>query len=285
MLGHFFLRYFSENSNYEVYATSRSVREVPGFLPPELTDRFVRDNVDAGNFDTLLRAVASVRPDVIINCIGIIKQLSIVNDPLSSITINSELPHRLALIARNADIRLIHLSTDCVFDGRKGMYTEDDSAAPEDLYGRTKLLGEVDYPNCLTLRKSVVGHELKGRHGLLEWFLGESGKVRGFKKAIYSGFTTAEFARVLRDHVLPDPGLTGTYHVSSEPISKFDLLRLIADRYGKEIEIEPWEEVSLDRSLVSGKFQERTGYKPPSWPDMIDAMFRDYEANHRLYGR
>lgn len=285
MLGHFFLRYFTENSDYEVYATSRNVREVSGFLPRKLADRFVQDNVDAGNFDTIIRALASIQPDIVINCIGIVKQLSMVNDPLASITVNSQLPHRISLAIRNAGIRMIHLSTDCVFDGRKGMYTEDDNPSPEDLYGRSKLLGEVDHPNCVTLRKSVIGHELKGWHGLLEWFLGESGKVRGYRKAIYSGFPTVEFARIIRDYVLPDQELSGTYHVSSEPISKFDLLHLIAERYNKAIEIEPYEDIALDRSLVSERFRERTGYTPPSWPEMIEAMYRDYDINRQQYGR
>ncbi len=284
MLGHVLLRYFSENSDHDVYATSRNISEIPGYFPPELAGRFLQENIDADNFDTILRALEIVKPDTVINCIGITKQLPTANNPLISITLNARLPHLICLACSGANARMIHMSTDCVFDGRKGIYTEDDIPAPEDLYGRTKLLGEVNYPNCLTLRKSLIGHELRGMRGLVEWFLGETGKVRGYKNAIYSGFPTIEFARIIRDYVLPDDGLSGIYHVSSEPISKFDLLQLVAEKYGKVIDIEPYEDLALDRSLISERFRTRTGYASPSWPEMIDAMHKDYEANRQQYG-
>ena len=177
------------------------------------------------------------------------------------------------MICRSAGARMIHISTDCVFDGKKGNYTENDSSTADDLYGRSKFLGEVAYPpHCLTLRTSIIGHELKGKLGLVEWFLAQEGKVRGFTHAIYSGFPTIEFARIITDYILPRPELTGVYHVSSDPVSKYDLLNLVAKKYGKKIEIEPYDDFRQDRSLDSSLFRRLTGYMPPSWPELVDQM-------------
>jgi dTDP-4-dehydrorhamnose reductase len=285
MLGHVLVRHLSGTDRYDVYATCRDRDEVSRFFPPRLAGRFIEEKVEAEDFDSITRSLDLVRPDAVINCIGIIKQRPEAEDPLTAITINSLLPHRVSLACRERGIRMVHVSTDCVFDGKKGMYTEEDLPAPEDLYGRTKLLGEVNGSHCVTLRTSIIGHELRGRFGLIEWFLGESGRVRGYTGAIYSGFPTIEFARIIADRVLPDTGLAGLYHVSSEPVSKFDLLHLVARRYHRETEIEPISEPAVDRSLLSDRFRSRTGYMPPSWPDLIDAMCTDYEANREQYGR
>ncbi len=285
MLGHVLFRYFAQNGGYEVYATSRNFLEAASHFPPELAARLRRGNVDADNFDTVIRALASIQPDIVINCIGAIKQLPTAKDPLTAITVNAQLPHRISLVSRAADARMIHISTDCVFDGKRGMYTEADIPSPEDLYGRTKLLGEVSYPHCVTLRTSIIGHELRGRRGLIEWFLGESVKVRGYKNAIYSGFPTIALAKIILNYVLPDKQMRGVYHVSSKPISKYDLLKLVAEKYGKEIDIEPYEDFVEDRSLISERFYRQTGYTPPEWPDLIDAMHKDFEANREQYGR
>jgi dTDP-4-dehydrorhamnose reductase len=206
----------------------------------------------------------------------LIKQLPIAEDPLPAITINSLLPHRIALACKADGIRMIHISTDCVFDGTKRNYTEKDPPDAKDLYGRSKFLGEVAYPHCVTLRTSIIGHELKGKIGLIDWFLAQQGRVRGFKKAIYSGFPTVELARIICDYVIPNPQLNGVYHVSSVPVSKYELLTLVADRYGKKIIIEPFEDFVLDRSLDSSLFQKTTGYKPPSWNELVEAMYRHY---------
>ena len=285
MLGHVLLRCLSMRAGFDVYATLRNTSEVSKYFPPELAGMFWKENVIANEFDTVASALDSIRPDVVVNCIGIIKQLPIANDPLTAITVNALFPHLLALKCRDVEARMIHISTDCVFDGRKGMYTEEDVPAPDDLYGRTKLLGEVDYPHCVTLRTSMVGHELKSSYGLIEWFLSQTGKVKGYRKVIYSGFPTIELARVIRDHVIPDIRLTGLYHVSSEPVSKFDLLRMVEEKYGKKTIIEPYDDLMLDRSMRSDRFCETTGYMPPSWPELIDAMHDDYEAHRGQYGR
>lgn len=285
MLGHVLFRYLSQNTDYDVYATARSISEIPKYFSTELARKFRQDNVDAASFDTVIRALASIQPDIVINCIGIIKQLPIASDPLTAITVNAQLPHRISLVSRAASARMIHISTDCVFDGKKGMYTEDDIPTADDLYGRTKLLGEVSYPHCVTLRTSIIGHELRGKHGLIEWFLGQTGKVSGYKNSIYSGFPTIELARIIGDYTLSNPDLSGIYHVSSTPISKFDLLKMVAEKYGKKIDIELYEDFVQDRSLKSQLFRAKTGYVPPAWPELVDAMHKDYKANREQYGR
>lgn len=283
MLGHLLLRYLSAYPEYDVHATARSLAGLRKHFPEDLLARFCHDSVDVNYFDSVIRALASVQPDIVINCIGIIKQLPLSDDPLTAISVNALLPHRISLISRTAGARVIHISTDCVFNGKKGMYTENDQSNAEDLYGRTKYLGEVSYPHCVTLRTSIIGHELKAGYGLIEWFLSQTQKVRGFRKAIYSGFPTIELARIIREFVLPNPELSGVYHVSSEPISKYDLLSMVAKRYGKEIEIESYNEFVQDRSLDSSLFRKKTGYQPPSWDKLIEMMHSDFLANRSIY--
>ncbi|WP_306534127.1 SDR family oxidoreductase [Geobacter sp.] len=284
MLGHVLFRHLSANPEYEVFGTSRSLGGLHAVFPSHLTRRF-RQYVDADNFDSVIRALASIQPDIVINCIGLIKQLPLSSDPLSAITVNAQLPHRISLISRTAGARMIHISTDCVFNGVRGNYTESDPSCAEDLYGQTKYLGEVTYPHCVTLRTSIIGHELKGGYGLVDWFLAQEGSVRGFTKAIYSGFPTIELARVISDYILPNQELSGLYHVSSNPISKYELLRIIARRYDKKIAIDPYDDFVIDRSLDSSRFRSLTGYVPPEWDDLVEAMFRDYEANNNWYAK
>lgn len=275
MLGHTLFRYLSEDSSLDVYATVRSPKELSGWLP---TDRMkkVRRDVDIHQTDSLVKVFAEVKPDLVVNCIGIIKQVPEAQDPLTTIIANALLPHRIALLCGAAGARLIHVSTDCVFDGEKGGYAESDFSNATDLYGRTKLLGEVAYSHCVTLRTSIIGHELKGNHGLVEWFLSQKEKVHGFRRVIYSGFPTVELSRIIHDYVIPNPEMTGLYHVSSNPISKYELLELIADQYGKKIEILPEDSFRLDRSLDSSIFCCLTGYNPPTWTELVHRMYNDY---------
>jgi len=274
MLGHMLFTQLSLQKNLDVYATARTSSDISQWFPPDLVKKIWVD-VDADNFDKVIRAFASIQPDIVINCIGLIKQLPIANDPLSAITINSLLPHRISMSCRSAGARMIHISTDCVFDGKKGNYTETDPSNADDLYGRSKFLGEVAYPpHCVTLRTSIIGHELKGKLGLIEWFLAQEGKVRGFTHAIYSGFPTVELAHIITDYILPNKDLSGVYHVSSDSISKYDLLGLVAKRYAKQIKIEPYDDFNQDRSLDSSVFRRITGYTPPSWPELVDKMYQ-----------
>ena len=256
-----------------------------GSIPFPDRPQFPKDricaNVDALIFDEVVRSLSLVRPDLVINCIGLIKQVPLANDPLSAIRVNAMLPHQLALICQSAGIRMIHVSTDCVFSGGKGRYLEEDPSDATDLYGRTKFLGEVAYPGTVTLRTSIVGRELKSKLGLIEWFLAQEGEINGYTRAIFSGITTGELGRVIRDFVIPNPDLHGVYHVSSEPISKHDLLTLARDAYGHRVRIRRHDKVIIDRSLDSSRFRAATSYLPPSWESMMKALVEDsylYEA-------
>lgn len=275
MLGNAMMRVLSQNPDIEVRGTARSslVRQ---FFPSELRERIVA-GVDIENQDTLMRVFAELRPEAVVNCIGLVKQLVDADDPLLALPINAMLPHRLARLCVLGGARLVHVSTDCVFNGTKGNYRESDLPDAEDLYGKSKFLGEVAYPHTVTLRTSIIGHELASAHGLVDWFLAQEGSVKGYRRAIFSGLPTAELARVVRDVVLPRPEMFGLYHVASAPIPKLDLLRLVAKAYGKSIEIVPDDAVVIDRSLNADRFREATGYSAPAWPELVSTMHDYYE--------
>ncbi|MBN2437578.1 MAG: SDR family oxidoreductase [Deltaproteobacteria bacterium] len=275
MLGHVLFTQLSCHQDLDVYASARTASNLERWFSPELIPK-IRTEVDANEFDTIAGAIASIRPDTVINCIGLIKQSPSAKDPFSAIAVNALLPHRISLACKTAGARLIHISTDCVFDGMKGNYREDDPSDAKDLYGKSKFLGETASPHCVTLRTSVIGHALNHQLGLMDWLLAQEGKIRGYTRAIFSGLPTVEVARIIGDHVLPRAELSGVYHVSSEAISKYDLLRSVAERYDKGIEIEPFDGVVVDRSLDSSLFQKATGYRSPPWPDLVDRMHRHY---------
>ena len=270
MLGH--RLWINLSKEHEVWVTVRGDgSEFPDV--PEFPRQFIRPMVDALNFDQVVRAFASIQPDLVINCIGLIKQMGhLARDPLFSISLNAMLPHRISMVCRTAKIRMIHISTDCVFNGKKGNYLESDPSDAEDLYGRTKFLGEVSYPHCITLRTSIIGREIKNRLGLIEWFLSQQGTIHGYRKAIYTGFTTDELSRIISDYVIPHSSLSGVMNVSSEKISKYDLLMLAKKAFKKDIEIIPDDEFFCDRSLDSSRFRQLTGYQPPSWENMIQEL-------------
>jgi dTDP-4-dehydrorhamnose reductase len=270
MLGNAVFRLFADSPGLDVRATARSGAAV-GRLREDLRARTIV-GVDVEQFDSLAGAFASARPDVVVNCIGLVKQLAEADDPLAALPINAMLPHRLARLCAIAGARLVHVSTDCVFLGTRGRYLESDPPDAQDLYGRSKLLGEVDYPNAVTLRTSIVGHELGSAHGLVGWFLAQSGEVRGYTRAVFSGLPTVELATVIRDFVLPDASLRGLYHVAAEPIAKYDLLRLVARQYGRDTRIVPDDRVAIDRSLDGSRFAAATGYAAPDWPELVRRM-------------
>jgi dTDP-4-dehydrorhamnose reductase len=271
MLGNAVLRLFAQSAGYEAVGSARSTSALR-LLPADLSDRVIC-GVDVEHVDSLISLFSKVQPDVVINCIGLVKQLAEADDPLAAIPINSLLPHRLARLCGVAGARLVHMSTDCIFSGAKGMYTEADMSDAKDFYGRSKYLGEVDYPHAITLRTSIIGHELNGGHSLVGWFLAQQGSVKGFRRAIFSGLPTVELARVIRDHVIPHPELHGVHHVSADPINKFDLLTLISNVYGKKIDIAEDDIFIIDRSLDSSRFREATGYQPQPWPELVRRMY------------
>jgi dTDP-4-dehydrorhamnose reductase len=279
MVGHKLFSELSRQSNLDVFATYRLIENNIGLINPKLRSKAIF-NVDAHNLQTVAAQLEKIKPEVVINCIGITKKSVDENNPLEAIEINSCFPHRLAHLCKNYGMRMIEIATDCVFSGSKGNYTEADPSDATDLYGRTKFLGEVYYPHCLTLRTSFIGHELRESHGLLEWFLAQENETVGFTRAIYSGLPTVLIAKVLANYILPNPKLSGLYQISSKPISKYDLLHLIAKVYHKTIKINPDDSVRIDRSLDSSRFQKATGYKPLPWKKMIEIMYQDYKSSY-----
>ena len=270
MIGSTVLSVLSEKSEWDVFGTVRHEGAMRHFRP-EISERIVA-GVDLDNHDQIVRVFSSVRPDVVVNCAGLTKHRPEASDPLASIALNSLMPHRLAEIGKLSGARLIHVSTDCVFSGVKGSYTETDLPDATDVYGRSKILGEVDCEHAITLRTSTIGHEFSSKHGLLEWFLSQEGECSGYKKAVFSGLPTSVFAEVVRDYVIPNPQLAGLYHISAAPIDKFTLLGLIAEAYEKKISIVPDERLVIDRSLDSSRFESATGYSAEDWPRLIRAM-------------
>lgn len=270
MLGNAMFRILTESSGFDVYGTARSPGSLKSF-DVALRSR-VSVGVDVEQQDHLVQIFDRVRPDVVINCVGLVKQLAEATNPLVALPINALLPHRLARLASLVNARLVHVSTDCVFSGHRGNYRESDAPDAGDLYGRSKLLGEVDYENAVTLRTSIIGHELASAHSLVGWFLTQEGLVSGFTRAVFSGLPTVELARVVRDYVIPRPRMRGLWHVSAAPISKYDLLRLVKRAYGRSTEIVADERMVIDRSLDSSRFRAETGWQPKSWEDLVDAM-------------
>ena len=270
MIGNAVLRVLSEKQDWQVYGTLRD-SAVARFFSDAIKGRLVA-GVDVEYPDSLLGVLGSLRPDVVINCAGLTKHKPKAENPLVSVPINTLMPHRLAGLCKLVGARLVHVSTDCVFSGEKGDYLETDFADAHDVYGKSKLLGEVSYPHAVTLRTSTIGHEFQTRYGLLEWFLSQEERCNGYNNAVFSGLPTVVFAQVIRDVVIPHPELSGLYHVAAKPINKYELLKLIANVYGKQIEIVPDSKVVIDRSLNAERFRAVTGYVAPSWEELIATM-------------
>lgn len=270
MLGSKLLQYFS--GKYNVIGTTRSTDQPSHAFFSNLPK--LKTNVDVNSIDTIENVILDEQPDVVINCIGIIKQKKEAQNPIASIEVNALFPHKLANLCKEKAVRVIHISTDCVFSGKKGNYKECEMPDPVDLYGRTKLVGELThYENALTLRTSIVGRELNHHYSLFNWFINQNGKsVKGFKKAIYSGLTTDEMAKVLDAVIVKHTGLNGLYHLSSDPISKHELLCLLRDIYNLNIAIEENNDFVCDRSLNSDLFKSKTNIIINPWQNMINHM-------------
>jgi dTDP-4-dehydrorhamnose reductase len=271
MLGNAVFRYLNQSNDFNVYGTMRS-NICRKFFHHDSQSKIL-SSIDVENQDSLISLFNFVKPEIVINCIGLVKQLKESESPLVAVPINTLLPHKLANLCSLVGARFIHMSTDCVFSGAKGMYREDDFPDAGDIYGRSKFMGEVNYPHAVTLRTSIIGHELNGERSLVGWFLAQSGKVTGYKKAIFSGLPTIEVARVLKNFVVPNEELHGLYHLSVDPINKFDLLQLIAIQYNKQIKIDEDMKYIIDRSLDSTKFRDATGFTPKPWNQLIREMY------------
>lgn len=270
MIGNTVLRVLNERPDWDVSGTVRS-GNARKFFPPAIACKLL-EGVEVASANVLLRLLEGVRPDVVVNCAGLTKHKPEAEDPLVAIPINTIMPHRLAGLCKLIGARLVHISTDCVFSGEKGHYTETDFADARDLYGKSKALGEVMYPHAVTVRTSTIGPELQTQHGLLAWFLAQGAQCKGFTRAIFSGLPTVLLAQVLRDVVIPRADLAGLYHVAAAPISKYDLLKLIAEVYCKAIDIRPDDNLKIDRSLDASRFRAATGYVAPDWPEMVRTM-------------
>lgn len=272
MLGHVLWDVLSKK--HDASGTVRSTKEDLLKKYPIIfrnSDKII-ENVDVTDFSSIKTAFNISKPDIVINCVGVIKQLKDANDPVKMIMINSLFPQILAQMCQKSGSRLIHISTDCVFSGKRGNYSESDIADARDLYGLTKLLGEATGDNCLTIRTSLIGHELREKASLLEWFLAQKNSIKGFKKAVFSGLTTEAFSSILDKIIKDHRGLSGLYNIASEPIDKYELLQKLKKAYKKKIEIVPDEQFVIDRSLDPGKFVHDTHISVPGWDSMIEQM-------------
>jgi dTDP-4-dehydrorhamnose reductase len=277
LLGSTLLKYFSNQSHFKCYGVIRKNLDSNKL---KNIKNIKLHKIDYKNKNSIIKAFNDIKPNLIINCIGVVKQLTHKNQLSEIIRVNSFLPHYLAeLVSQQKKVKLIHFSTDCVFLGSKGNYKETDLADTQDIYGRSKLLGELTYPNTLTLRTSIIGHELKTKYSLLNWFLDQNKPVKGYKNAIFSGLTALEIAKILDKFIIPKNNLEGVYHLSGKVISKYDLLSLIKIVYKKNIKINITRNVKINRSLNSKPIQKITGYKPRSWTKIVKEMYEFYYHN------
>ena len=272
MLGHKLLAHLGARHDVRV-TLRRGVEDYARYRLFDHNNAF--SDVDVRSSDRLIEVLGQFRPEVVVNAVGVVKQRAEAKMAIPSIEINTLLPHRLALLTRAVGARLVHISTDCVFSGRTGAYSETSASDAEDSYGKTKFLGEVSGPGCITLRTSMIGRELSRKTGLLEWFLAQRGPIKGYANAIFSGFTTQEMARVIERVVEQPANLHGLYHVSSEPISKYVLLTMLRDALGTGIDISADPEFRCDRSLRSDLFRRQFEYAPPSWRAMVEELVQE----------
>lgn len=276
MLGHKMFQTLRGRFPGALCTTREDVRQPPFDRVELLQGDDVIRGVDVMDFDRLQGVLKDIRPDFIVNCVGIVKQRQEARMAIPSIAINSLLPHKLAAFSETWGGRVIHPSTDCVFDGKRGGYTEADDSNADDLYGKSKFLGEIRCDNGLTLRTSIIGRELVEHRSLLDWFLAQRGKtIRGFRRVIYSGVTTNQLAEVVTLVIQRFPSLHGLYQVVTEPISKYDLLCQLRDAYKLEVNISPDDTEVSDRSMKGDKFREATGYVSPPWTELVERLAKD----------
>ena len=273
MLGHKLWQHFSARfpDTYTTIRQNRVLYEKSGLFK---SDKVI-DSVDVNEFSELTGVMKRIRPDFILNCIGVTKRRKEADTAIPAITLNALFPHKLVKWGMDNSAKVVNFSTDCVFDGEQGNYTEESPTNAKDLYGKTKAFGEIQGKNALTLRSSFIGSELQAATELLEWFLSQTGTVKGFKNAIYSGLTTIELSRIIEKILVYYPAATGLYNISSDPISKFDLLMLIRDKMHIKVDVIPDETIRCDRSLDSTKFRNEFSYTPPTWVAMVEELSKD----------
>lgn len=270
LIGSILFKTLYKEENLSVYGSLRSNDLLKYFSLDQYNNLLV--DVEALDFLSVKNVVNQCKPDVIINCIGLTKHISDGSNFLKSIELNALFPHRLAELSESINAKFIHISTDCIFSGDKGSYTELDFPDAIELYGRSKALGEINYDNNLTIRTSTIGHELISNHGLLNWFLMQESSCKGYKNAIFSGLPTVVLAEIIRDYILPDSNMVGVYNVAAEPINKYELLKIISVVYKKNIDIIEDFDFCIDRSLDYTKFSNCTGYMPLDWHALVERM-------------
>lgn len=276
MLGYSLFRNLYDYSHLEVFGTVRSIAGKEPFFED------CKENLLAGvGINNIESVIEKIKPDIAVNCIGLIKQKNQSKQHIGAVSINSLLPHQIANSCEKNDCKLVHFSTDCVFSGSKGKYKESDFPDAQDLYGKSKNLGEVDYAPHLTLRTSIIGHELVSDLSLIDWFLSQKGRVNGFSKAIFSGLPTCVIAEILADKIFPNRELTGLYHLGVDPIDKFGLLSLVSKIYNKDIEIIKSTDFVIDRSLNSELLRKEIKLETPNWEALIIQMNRDYIKRYK----
>jgi dTDP-4-dehydrorhamnose reductase len=274
MLGSAIFSFLKSKSNYELIGTFRNKNFIK-FFPEKFKSSLFY--LDLEYFENIHKLFSEIKPDIVINCIGLIKQECKSSNPILSIKINSLFPQQLSVLSFQLGFRLIHFSTDCVYSGLKGNYSEDDTPDPVDLYGRSKLLGEFVDNSNLILRTSIIGNELEGSKSLINWFISQKeGSVNGFKNAFFSGLPTIEIALILDQFILHNPKIKGLYHLGGIPISKFELLNIVNDVYNLKIDIVPNVEFKINRVLNSNRFLKETGYQPKPWNELI-SMMKNYK--------
>ncbi|MNJ32410.1 dTDP-4-dehydrorhamnose reductase [compost metagenome] len=274
MLGYSLFSNLADNAALTVKGTVRSLAGKMAFF--EQYQSQLLQGIDVTDISSIEQAFIDAKPEVVINCIGLIKQHDIAKQHVAAIEINALLPHQLAALCDQYGARLIHFSTDCVFDGKQGMYRENDLPTATDLYGKSKCLGEVNYGHHLTLRTSIIGHELDSSVSLVDWFLNQRSEVNGYSKAVFSGLPTCYIAKLLAEKILNNADISGLYHLSVEPIDKFSLISLVAEIYGKDIVIHESAQLVIDRSLDSSHLRQALDFTVPSWRELIEFMHNDY---------
>lgn len=275
MLGASIFRGLAQSAKWEITGTVRD-RESAKSVIQSVPNAKIVDGVDALRFETVVDVIRDTSPDVVINCIGVVKQVDGASHSELSIELNSLFPHRVGRLCSTAGARMIHFSTDCVFTGTSGGYVETDLMDASDLYGRSKSLGEVAEAPHLTLRTSIIGHEVNTAHSLIDWYLSQEGTVKGYRRAIFSGLPTVMVSQILDSHIL-ESQCSGVYHLSADPINKFDLLSLVRSTYGRGALVEPCDEYQVDKSLDSSRLRSQLGLSVGKWPALINEMWKEYQ--------
>ncbi len=276
MMGHKLFTYLQNQKCYDLYSTTTTNFEIkyPNFKILNKKNIFYSEKQDINFFDKIF---SSVNPDIVVNCSAILNETSFSQNPIRYIEINSVYPHKISLLSEKYNFRFIHFSTDIIYDDKNKLSSENDEISINSIYATTKFLGEVTYNNSLTIRTSIIGHQLNGNSGLVEWFLNNENKsINGFSKVIYSGLTTTEMSKIFHKHIIPNNKLYGIINISSNPISKLDILQIIKKYYKIKTEIIDDKSIVSDRSLNFSLFKQKTGYSPPSWDLMIKEMSDDY---------